>query len=57
MNQANGGTGINLPVPVITKFHSARARPERFSSNLQVLEKPFDPDRLADAISKIFQAG
>lgn len=55
--QALGVAGIAIPVLVITNLNRAqRAHLEGFSPNLRVLEKPFDPARLAEAISKIIQA-
>lgn len=52
--QSIAEAGINIPVLVITNLHSTqRAHLKGFSQNLQVLEKPFDPIRLMDAIANI----
>ena len=50
--------GINIPVLVITNLHSyQREHLSGFSPNLHVLEKPFDPNQLEDAIAKILLVG
>lgn len=55
--QAIAAAGINIPVLVITNLRPAqRTHLKVFSTNLQVLEKPFNPTQLVEAISKLIPA-
>jgi CheY-like chemotaxis protein len=55
--QAISEAGISIPILVITNLRrDQRQQLQELFPDIQVLEKPFDPDQLIDAVTNLIRA-